>query len=912
MTPQEKTFEIGPDMTGGAGESGDLRQERPYFVILLEKEKPGAENEPIKPGDDLFEKQQKRVADWVNGAVDEAQRLLLRPDDLLNPAGFAARLKQARPAVGPAATPADPAAAHLRDALSCDTLRLIDNLPGAPGVPGPPGATPPPPLRAALHVALVNELNALLGDACLYSINRLPGPGVTLADAVKKMLDDPEQGRLVRRELKPIFGDGAVPITGGDVETLLKTPASVEAITGRALVFLNRLLLQIAFPKDFAPVAPRNGVSDIYVLSHGWHRNFFDGIAAYDQLVSRFAILMQRRRLANEPPYHPLFLGVHWHSDPGEDAWVDGKGRRNKASFLQNVETVFERPSAEAERHVSPGERFTDAFEDVYELFSRLSAPDTDALSDEKLKEEAHVLGGRLKRFTLRDAAGAEDADKIATAWTCYFRAQPKGLLVDQTEEPARSLSPEKAHQNLASFLRGVFGAGLILALLRIPPLAWIGAGIGSLWNSLVTYLANGINGYLPRLPPRLTRGVVHVALDLIAFLLIAALSWWFLKRKANVREDKKPRRLVPFTQVLAWAPVQIVTAFPWLFYLFRTYLFGNLSRRQRGAVSPRDLFDEREGRRGQDVAPTGEGAESDPRPPWRQRRRLAENARKAVTLFRDGLYKGNDPSGNKGNALINTADNQMAFWQMQETGTRAGRTTAQFLAALLEGGAAGHLSGARVHLIAHSFGGLVVTNAVRHLVHEKDPDNGKGAADVWAAHPRLTRNGTPVRDAQGNVVPRIASVCLLEAAIASNWFENEFDIVGRNEDGTPPAQDDETTPAERRGKVAGTVACIYSAYDTANGFFYPVANRGRLAAGHVGLFPATIPHHKRDANRRFLMLPVPAQTGLLASLVESPDLPKPSQACGRPVTRAQTRSTPREKPRTTLRRRVKRRAIRR
>ena len=31
-----------------------------------------------------------------------------------------------------------------------------------------------------------------------------------------------------------------------------------------------------------------------------------------------------------------------------------------------------------------------------------------------------------------------------------------------------------------------------------------------------------------------------------------------------------------------------------------------------------------------------------------------------------------------------------------------------------------------------------------------------------------------------------------------------------------------------------GALACVYSRYDSANGFYYPVANHGRLAAGSV------------------------------------------------------------------------------
>lgn len=70
---------------------------------------------------------------------------------------------------------------------------------------------------------------------------------------------------------------------------------------------------------------------------------------------------------------------------------------------------------------------------------------------------------------------------------------------------------------------------------------------------------------------------------------------------------------------------------------------------------------------------------------------------------------------------------------------------------------------------------------------------------------------------------------------------------------------------------VRGSLACIYSRYDTANGFYYPVANHGRLAAGYVGVLapngvaPTRIPQIEgpyADFDR-----------GLFASVATPPDL---------------------------------------
>src|SRR5260370_560109 len=58
----------------------------------------------------------------------------------------------------------------------------------------------------------------------------------------------------------------------------------------------------------------------------------------------------------------------------------------------------------------------------------------------------------------------------------------------------------------------------------------------------------------------------------------------------------------------------------------------------------------------------------------------------------------------------------------------------------------------------------------------------------------------------------------LLYTGLASGWFADEPGILARLE---------------------GSLACVYSAYDTANGVYYPLANHGRLAAGFDGLCAA-------------------------------------------------------------------------
>ncbi|HZP80544.1 MAG TPA: hypothetical protein VFB21_02795 [Chthonomonadaceae bacterium] len=104
---------------------------------------------------------------------------------------------------------------------------------------------------------------------------------------------------------------------------------------------LRQRILQTA--ETYKQVDAERPVTDLYILSHGWHRNFFGAVAAYDRLMSRVAVLRNRQRLRHPEgaQYRPLFLTLHWHSDPGEDSWVDKQGRRHKASFLANVRATF-------------------------------------------------------------------------------------------------------------------------------------------------------------------------------------------------------------------------------------------------------------------------------------------------------------------------------------------------------------------------------------------------------------------------------------------------------------------------------------------------------------------------------------------------------------------------------------------
>jgi hypothetical protein len=73
-------------------------------------------------------------------------------------------------------------------------------------------------------------------------------------------------------------------------------------------------------------------------------------------------------------------------------------------------------------------------------------------------------------------------------------------------------------------------------------------------------------------------------------------------------------------------------------------------------------------------------------------------------------------------------------------------------------------------------------------------------------------------RHASSNDRPLAAtmeSLTLLLPAMTSHWFEREDHL---------------------QETIRGTIACLHSRHDTANGFFYPLANHGQRSAGFNGL----------------------------------------------------------------------------
>ena len=799
-------FEIGPD------HDGDLRESRPYFVVPLDK------------GQAAMQDAYDRIAAWIGQAADQESSLLLRvsdtaegqaqlPGEVQDPAGLVRRLGQAPPRS---------AAGALREQLTCDTDRRLKSL--ASGAYA----------DWDLIRTIVNEINSLLAGPCLTDMAEHLG--------------------------KPLPAD-------------LMTELKNDNISGQERLRVNRRLLCMAFPQHIPQPQRRGPVTDVFVFSHGWHRNFFAAVAAYDQLVSRFTLLLRRERLVPPTPFHPLFLALHWHSDPGQDGWVDKSGRRRKRTFMQLVEETFQRPAEPVERGQPREKRFTTVFEDVFQLFAQMSAPGTDSLTDQELEDKAHALAERLEPFSLREAPDADLDVKIVAVWSCYHQSVPIRILHDQDSPPKRFNSIVDSTKTLANFVLSIVGAGVVMAWIFHLPLRTIERVLIIDWGSL-THLPLLISfcWWLLHLPllgslflwlERLTASIYlnisndwlgrmtnRVWLPPYGKMVVVFLVCLVVLRTTSFRSwlkgpDYEPKN-IPLVPVGAWLLVQVVFAAPLLLMAFLLFFVGGpivWFLKVINLNATLGLYDERDGKR-DIVSPPRAFPDTSRFRHWLLRAMiwlshpwliLAWIARRPLSWVRECVALDSVVSG-----LADSIDNQFAFWEMQRFGVEAGREAGAFLEKMLTpqvlpGGLKDEAlektfrGDVRLHFIGHSFGGLVVTNAVRRLTLNKNQ------ADVK-------------KDDETYKRVNVHSLTLLQAAIASNWFEKEETL---------------------RRSVTGAITNVYSRYDTANGFYYPLANSGRQAAGAVGLFGVG-----RDwVARAPYQVEAVGKGGRLASLVEPPDL---------------------------------------
>lgn len=534
-------------------------------------------------------------------------------------------------------------------------------------------------------------------------------------------------------------------------------------------------------------------VTDVFVISHGWHRNFYAGISAYDRLSSRLALLVGDGRIALLPgrPFNPLFITLHWHSDPGDDDWMDKSGRRHKASFMEAAASLFllelqktreyackaQPPPANYLGYRPDSLDFVHDFEQMFEYFSELSAPDRSHTWDAnmtqnpaRLKQMAEDLYGILAYYTLKEDCLARPEDKVVVAWRCYHEADSRGVQVDvekpDNNAPAPFLSGGLAGIAVARFITLIVGLPAVLLFLSKPVLPF-------LWHYWQWSLA----------------GIV----------ILIGLSRLLLEQNAIRRQDwkkkharEKPESGTPLLRLGAYLVLQAVCILPAISRCLLTYLLGGMLQRE---VTP--LYDENS---------TREFIPKD-----------VQLARYPVGLLKQAI-------GPDSNAmpLAEGIDSQIAFWEMQRKGVWTGKQAGEFMQELVQANpetfeAAPNHPAPRMHLIGHSFGALVVTNMACEM------------------HKR-------------GVSAYINSLCMLEGAVASGWFSKKPDLVN-----------------QITLKNRGVITSIFSRYDTANGYIYPLVNQARQAMGSVGMCPVPV-----GAN----MPPItPEWRNGFASLVTPPDL---------------------------------------
>ena len=597
----------------------------------------------------------------------------------------------------------------------------------------------------------------------------------------------------------------ASPASGGQTNPFLVGPDREPDIRSRRPYFLLPLLGPQHGPLTNGTVmrirswiqSRGRPITDVCILSHGWHRNFFSAVAAYDRLVSGLLRLIGRGAIEPSPDHNPLYIAVHWHSDPGENLWLDKEGRRSKAGFMERVRAAF-RAGDPAQVSEATFER---DFELMFDLLATLSAPDTDA-SGSAYDDEARGLAEVLDaRYRLRTSPEASLDDKVAALWTCYYEAPSRRVLMPQD-------SPAKPSATGLQGLRRLFGfmvsavpiltlAGLLLnapvpgakaydvhypagggppvrtvrrATMRdVAGMAWMATGRITLRSARTVWLATGASvpgrAVGPLRPLHLVR--VHLAAALGLALISVALLFTIRLWRFLFAHDR-PASAIPWLALMPWLYLQVLFSLPIFVYsvgglVLSFAYFGVLGQMLR-LVS-----DERTGLRDRPTTRVpllniGAG--------------FAWLARVPIRWL-----KGAVALDSRITNVADMAEAQLAFYDMQERGVRTGVLLGDAIAEIWRD--VPELRSARLHLAGHSFGALVVANAGR----------------------RLAFDGTFAGD--------LRTITLLQGALASAWFDREPTLLKR---------------------VSGTVSAIFSRYDTANGFWYPLGNMGREAAGYVGL----------------------------------------------------------------------------
>ncbi|MCH7903459.1 MAG: hypothetical protein IH944_02700 [Armatimonadetes bacterium] len=499
--------------------------------------------------------------------------------------------------------------------------------------------------------------------------------------------------------------------------------------------------------------------------------------------------LAKRPSVAPPPNFRPLFIALHWHSDPGDDRWVDKSGRRQRSSFIENCREEFDLPPI---RTSGTEAQFLNDFEDMFEFMARISSselnalgPDIDALS-KNLTEALEKYPIRLWSLSVP----ATTDQKICSLWKCYTEAQNKAYLSDQQEEARPVGGPFRALRTIGKFLLGTLGLAAIVALIGIPEILL--AYVETAWNGLLDFTPGG-SGFV--LWQKVLTGLGLYVVAIAVFGLLLYFCWYLIYYRKDSESRPQGSPLIP---ILLWAPLQLLTSLPILLGLIVTFVFRSglvlvglgLSIYYENwwwvggfavVIGFISFILSITGK-----VPLGLYSEKAASKYFNWRDWLAKFARVPIRWLRNMVSEESAVM-----RLAEAVDSQLAFFEMQRKGAEVGREAGEFLLNLMAELASNESdeAGPRIHLIGHSFGGLVIANAAREFVR--------------------------LQGAKSSTKAVLQDLIFVQPAMASNWFEREKALIN---------------------EIKAPVSCVFSAYDSANGFWYPLANNGRLAAGYVGL----------------------------------------------------------------------------
>lgn len=531
-------------------------------------------------------------------------------------------------------------------------------------------------------------------------------------------------------------------------------------------------------------------ITDIYLVSHGWHRNLYGATSAYDRIISRFSTLRRRQRIVPDTPYNPLFLTLHWHSDLGQNSWVDHQGRRDRDSFMR---LVFERIT-NREGPTNTGV-MRNEMENLFELFVKMSSADIDAMAP-GIVEDVEDLASLFNKYTIKDAIEATPDEVVACIWTCYHEAAVAKPVSEQQVAPSDFCTVPAYLSTAFQVLTGVLGIGTLLGLLFKSN--WLVSG----WAWLESWIIKGTVALIPSYPT--WNDTLKITLwSVVSFALlwlIVLLGVSTVKRAAKESNARKKPTLGAISMG-AWLILQLFHSIPILIFCILSPVISRpLVSLIAGAAigwwaySQQNwliliwiivpllftayklcLFQERV-----------EDCDS-------LFRRLGLWSRKSlvkIARFPIKIVKSVSDADSRTLHLWQTLDNQFAFWDMVEKAVGSAKRASDWLqktVAEIQEESPNIGPETRIHLLGHSHGGLLVMNLARQI--------------------------TAIR---ATFSPKLQTVTTINGAYMSKWLHREPDLIDN---------------------VHGCIASVYSRYDTANSVWYPVANSGRRSSGFVGFF---------------------------------------------------------------------------